>query len=69
MKNIMFRNWHLMRFVRLVFAFFLFYQAYETQEWFFIAFGLFFLIQAVFNLGCGYNSCGVSYKNHKAQNE
>ena len=68
MKQLLFTNWHLMRWVRLAFAGFLFTQAYLTHEWFFIAFGLFFLAQAVFNLGCGPNGCGVSYTN-KDKNE
>ena len=53
MKNILFTNWHAMRFIRLAFALFLFFQAYETQEWFLVAFGIFFLIQAIFNAGFG----------------
>jgi hypothetical protein len=64
MKRILFTHWHLMRFVRLGLAVFLFVQAYVIKEWFFIAFGFFFLFQAIFNLGCGPNSCGVNY-NHK----
>lgn len=59
----LFYNWHLMRFVRLAVALFLFYNAYETREWFFIAFGLFFLAQAIFNLGCSSQGCNVNYKN------
>ena len=50
-----------MRWVRLAFSFFLFFQAYTTHEWFFIAFGVFFLAQAIFNLGCGPSGCNVSY--------
>lgn len=68
MKKLLFTNWHFMRFFRIAIALFLFYQAYETKEWFFIVFGLFFVFQAIFNLGCGYNSsCGVTYK--KTTNE
>jgi len=59
MKNLLFTNWHAMRWVRLAFAVFLFVQAFATHEWFFIAFGLFFLFQALFNLGCGANGCNV----------
>mgnify|MGYP003385643801 FL=1 len=58
MKQLLFTNWHLMRWVRLAFALFLFAQAYITHEWFFLAFGLFFLFQMIFNLGCGSNGCG-----------
>lgn len=65
MKNSIFSNWHLMRYFRMALALFLFFQAYETHEWFFIVFGLFFAFQAVFNFGCGQNGCGVIYKNQK----
>ena len=69
MKRILFSNWHLMRFFRLAFAFILFYQAYETHRWFFVVFGIFFLFQATFNLGCGPKGCNVSYKNKKNEYE
>jgi uncharacterized membrane protein HdeD (DUF308 family) len=67
MKNMLLRNWHLMRFIRLVLAVFLFFNAYETREWFFVVFGIFFLAQALFNFGCGANGCNVNYK--KIENE
>jgi len=57
MKQSLFRNWHVMRVVRLAFAVYLFTQAYYLQQWFFAAFGLFFLAQAVFNWGCGAQGC------------
>lgn len=63
MKQVLLSNWHLMRLVRLAFAIFLFFNAYETHEWFFVVFGLLFLFQAIFNLGCGANGCGITYKN------
>lgn len=63
MKNILFRNWHAMRWIRLILALFLFYNAYATHEWFFVVFGAFFLLQALFNLGCGTQGCDVNYKN------
>ena len=62
MKNILFTNWHAMRFIRLAFALFLFFQAYETQEWFLVAFGILFLIQAIFNAGCCANGCQIPKK-------
>lgn len=65
MKQLLFTNWHLMRFIRLAFAIFLFYNAYETQQWFFIAFGSFFLFQVIFNVGCGNNGCGVNFNKKK----
>jgi len=59
MKEIIFSNWHITRWVRLAFALFLFVQSYVLREWFFIVFGLFFLFQAIFNLGCGPSGCAV----------
>ena len=67
MKDRLLNNWHIMRIIRIVLAVFLFFNAYETHEWFFVVFGLFFLVQGVFNLGCGGNSCNVDYK--KIENE
>jgi uncharacterized membrane protein HdeD (DUF308 family) len=63
MKNMLLHNWHLMRFIRLALAIFLFFNAYETHEWFFVVFGIFFLAQALFNMGCGANGYAVNYKN------
>jgi len=66
MKEIIFSNWHITRWVRLAFALFLIVQAFVLREWFFIPFGLFFLYQAIFNLGCGLNGCEVpNNKNNK----
>lgn len=54
-----------MRWVRLAFAVFLFTQAFILREWMFLAFGLFFMVQVIFNLGCGPNGCTVPNKKHK----
>jgi VanZ family protein len=56
MKKIFFNNWHFMRYFRIAIALFCFYTAYEENQWVFVPFGVFFLFQAVFNLGCG-GSC------------
>ena len=57
MKNRLFTNWNLLRIIRLGFALILFTQAADKFEWYLVIFGLFFLIQAVFNFGCGPNGC------------
>jgi len=62
MKQILFTNWHITRWVRLAFALFLFAQAYITQDWFFILFGIFFFVQAIFNFVCGINGCSIPNK-------
>ncbi|WP_353169119.1 hypothetical protein [Flavobacterium sp.] len=56
MKKIFFNNWHFMRYFRIAIAMFCFYSAYEQNQWVFVPFGVFFMFQAVFNLGCG-GSC------------
>jgi uncharacterized membrane protein HdeD (DUF308 family) len=65
MKQLLFTNWHFMRFLRVALALFLFYNSYQTHEWFFIVFGIFFLLQAVFNMGCGPNGCNITYDKNK----
>jgi VanZ family protein len=67
MKSLLFKNWHWMRYFRLALALMLFAQAYETQQWFYLLFGLFFLMQALLNLGCGAAGCNVNYKNKKQE--
>lgn len=64
MKNLLFTNWHLMRFVRLAIALFLFGQAYILKQWGFVAIGLFFFVQVIFNFGCGPNGCAVPNNKH-----
>jgi hypothetical protein len=51
----------------LGFALILFTQAADKFEWYLVIFGLFFLIQAVFNFGCGPNGCQIpkNSKNNK----
>jgi len=66
MKQLLFTNWHVMRWIRLAFALFLFFQAYTTHEWFFIVFGVFFLAQALFNLDCGANGCQIPYSKKES---
>ena len=66
MKQLLFTNWQVMRWIRLAFALFLFFQAYTTHEWFFIVFGVFFLAQALFNLGCGANGCQIPYSKKES---
>jgi hypothetical protein len=56
------RNWHFMRWLRLAFSLYLFEQAYETKEYFLVVFGGFFLLQAIFNWGCGPYGCSIPKK-------
>lgn len=63
MRQIILSNWHLMRFIRLVFGIFLVFQAFDTRQWLFLGFAVFFLFQALFNHGCGINNCEIPQKN------
>lgn len=68
MKKVLLTNWHFMRFLLIAISLFLFSEAYTTQQWFFGAFGLFFLVQAIFNLGCGPNGCAIPQKKNSNDN-
>lgn len=60
MKQILLKNWHAMRWIRLAAGLFLIQQAIQFQEYFLGIMALFFLFQAVFNTGCGLNGCDIS---------
>ena len=62
MKKMLFNNWHIMRVIRLIFAIGISYHAINTSQYFFLLFALFFLVQAVFNTGCGPQGCQVPSK-------
>ena len=55
MKNY-FRNWDLMRVLRLVLGIFIIVQSIYTKEWLFVLAGAMFTLMPVLNIGC----CGVS---------
>ncbi|MCW2118557.1 hypothetical protein [Flavobacterium sp. 7A] len=66
MKNVLFTNWHAMRWIRLAISAFMILQAIQHHEIFFGFIGAFFLFQAGFNSGCSLNGCTVpTYKNNK----
>ena len=65
--NTFFQNWHFMRYFRLALALLLGYEAIRTHEWFFMAFAAFFLVQAIFNFGCGPRGCAVPQKRNNKQ--
>lgn len=60
MKQLLFTNWHAMRWIRLVIGLFFIQQAIQFQHYLFGFVAVFFLFQAVFNTGCGLNRCKVS---------
>lgn len=65
MRTLLFNNWSVNRWLRLGFSVFLFTQAYLNKDWMFVIFGLFFLVQVIFNLGCGSNGCSIPNKKNQ----
>ena len=59
MKKLLFTNWHVMRWIRLIFSVGIAYHAIATNQYFFLLFATFFLIQAVFDTGCGAQGCQI----------
>ena len=49
-----------MRWVRLILAFGIAFHAVSTENYFFLFFAFFFLIQALFDTGCGSRGCSIS---------
>jgi hypothetical protein len=61
------KNWSFMRLLRLVLSFG-FMTAFATQnDWFLFYIAIFFLVQAIFNVGCGGASCGIPEQETKAE--
>lgn len=65
MKALIFTNWHAMRWIRLAIAFFLVQQAIQYQQVLFVFMALFFLVQSLFNMGCGLNGCAIPNPKNK----
>jgi len=60
MKKILFTNWHLMRWIRLVLSIAIATHSIKTEQYFFLFFAFFFLIQALFDTGCGSRGCSIT---------
>ena len=66
MKQILFTNWHAMRWIRLAIGLFFIQQAFQFHDYLFAFIAVFFLFQSLFNMGCGLNGCTVpTYKKNK----
>lgn len=60
-KQIFFTNWHLMRWLRLLFGIIFIVQAVQSADWLPGLIAAFFLITALTNTGCcGSNGCAVN---------
>lgn len=60
MKKTLFTNWHFMRWIRLILSIAIATHSIKTEQYFFLFFVFFFLIQALFNTGCGSRGCSIS---------
>ena len=69
-KQTLFTNWNLMRWLRLALGLFIAYQAIQLHDSLSGIISIFFLFQAVTNTGCcGTNSCAVPATSKKEANE
>ncbi|PKP15720.1 MAG: hypothetical protein CVU07_09230 [Bacteroidetes bacterium HGW-Bacteroidetes-23] len=64
MKKLLFTNWHLMRWIRLIIAIGIAYHAITTQQYFFLFFTAFFLFQALLNT-CSSGNCQIPNADSK----
>jgi hypothetical protein len=71
MKNRIFKNWHFMRFVYLVFGLIILVQSLDTKQWLGIVFSGYFLLMAIFGVGCAGGNCytGFNQKTKPANSE
>lgn len=64
MKNIFLRNWSFSRILRFGIGILLAMQAYQVEQWWFMAFGGFFMLTALFNIStCPGSNCSVPNRN------
>lgn len=70
-KETLFKNWNLMRWLRLALGIYVSVQAVETLSLFLGGVAAFFLFQAITNMGCnGTNGCALPRKKnspHKSE--
>lgn len=58
--TLFFKKWTVIRLLRLSLGAFILYDGFRSQEWLFIAFGLYFTGLAILNIGCfGAQQCSV----------
>ena len=71
MKESLFENWHLMRWIALIAGLFFGVQALLHSDWISALLGVFFLFQAYTNSGCIAGACSPApqKKNNGAQAE
>lgn len=62
-----FKTLDLRRFAYLIGGLFFILVAINDQTWWMIPFGLYFVVMAVFRLGCAAGSCSISPVDHSAE--
>lgn len=63
MKMMLLRNWNFSRFLRLGVGVLVAGQAYQVEQWWFMAFGVFFILLALLNIStCSSSSCSLPNK-------
>ena len=66
MKQLVFSSWHFMRLLRLVVGISFVVTVFVQHDGVAVAFGSFFFLQALFNVGCcGANGCNTNYSSPK----
>ena len=55
----MLKNWNFFRIIRLALGLYVMIQALATQTWILAAFGLWFTLMPLLNIGCGATGCNV----------
>lgn len=70
MKALLFKNWNVMRILRLAMGVFIITQGIMANEWILTIMGGIFSLLAIFNMGCcGTSTCGRPIKIRKNQIE
>ena len=59
------KNINIPRIIRLVFGVLIILQAIDVKQWLLAIPGVFLILLAVFNKGCGTNGCAVPYERNR----
>jgi hypothetical protein len=65
----LFKNWNILRIVRLALAIFISIEAIYSQSYWLLILGVILFLQALMNLACPLNSCSVPTRKESTQNE
>ncbi|MBP7172512.1 MAG: hypothetical protein KBA33_00390 [Cloacibacterium sp.] len=68
MQNRILKGWNIRRAFYLIGGLLMAGQSIAVGQWIFGVFALYFIIMAVFNLGCAAGNCSVNYTSDKKEN-